>query len=121
MHFIGASVFRALVLPGVILYPFLFSLSLLSSASLLARVVFGGGCGGWFLPPWCVRPRVGPAVCPVRAGFLSFLSLVFVFLWSVGRSSFFSSLLVVSCSLSLRFLTPRCVAWDALDPWEITY
>ena len=115
MHFLSPSVVRAAeFVPGVILYPFLSSLSLLSLSLCWCVLAFGAGCVGWFLPLWCVRPRVGPAVGSVRACFLLFLvALLCLFVGLSGRSSFLVSVGFVSWFSFSASLGPslRCLGF----------
>ena len=107
MHFLSPSVVRAAVVPGVILYPSFSFLPLLPLSLCWCVLAFGAGCVGWVLPLWCVRLRVGPAVCSVRAGSFFFLVVFFCF-FRGSLSCGFS----FSCRWLVLFLSLFLLSWS---------
>ena len=91
-------------------------------AALLVRACVWCWVRG-LVPPSVVYPSVRwPRREPCARRFPSLLCRSFLYLCGLsGRSSFLFSVGCLCVLFSLRLLTPRCAAWDSLDPWEITY
>ena len=122
MHFLGPSVVSSVVrLLGVNLYPVLSSLLSFLCFFVWCALAYGAGCVGWFLPLWCVRPRVGLAVGSVRACFLLLVVALFLsFCWSVWSFLFhrfrWFCLFVL---FSLLSCWPRAaLPWGVLGSWK---